>query len=258
MAASPSHPESQAPDLLRPGEVHLWLADGDGAANPPAGGEGLLSKDERERAARYRFPVHARRFGFAHVVLRRILSRYTGCPPGELTFEAGKYGKPRLVGVCGGGSPLRFNLAHSGELVLVGVCRDGETGVDIEAVDPAVDVRGIGRRFFHPAEVRVLDNLSGEACRDAFFRLWTRKEAFIKAVGAGLFLALQSVDVTSDRVRLPDGSPGEDAGGEFRLIDLPSVEGFRAAAAVPPEVDSVLCRVWNTTGRVRPWSMPNR
>lgn len=258
MAASPFHPEPRTPDLLRPGEAHLWLADGDGAPGPLDDGEGILSKDERERAARFRFPVHARRFGFAHAVLRRILSRYTGCPPGELAFETGKFGKPRLAGACGGAPPLRFNLAHSGDLVLVGVCRDGETGVDIEAVDRAVDVRGIGRRFFHPAEVRVLDRLSGEACLEAFFRIWTRKEAFVKAVGAGLFLALQSVDVTADRVRPPEASPGGGAGGEFRLIDLPSVEGFRAAAAVPPEVASVVCRVWKSTGRVRPWSTPNR
>ncbi|MBP7867817.1 MAG: 4'-phosphopantetheinyl transferase superfamily protein [Acidobacteria bacterium] len=257
MAASPSHPEPQTPDRLRPGEVHLWLADGEGEPAPPDDGGGVLSEDERARAARFRFPVHARRFRFAHVVLRRVLSRYAGSPPGELSFETGTYGKPRLAPVSGEAPPFRFNLAHSGDLVLVGVCRDGETGVDLEAVDPAVDVRGIGRRFFHPAEVRVLEGLSGEACVDAFFRIWTRKEAFVKAVGAGLFLCLPSVDVTAGRVRLPEGAPRGASGGDFRLVDLPSVEGFRAAAAVPPEVRTVRCLAWNNTGRVRPWPMPN-
>ncbi|HEY4001849.1 MAG TPA: 4'-phosphopantetheinyl transferase superfamily protein, partial [Candidatus Xenobia bacterium] len=149
-----------------------------------------LSEDERVRADRFYFERDRRHFQVARGMVRHLLGHVAGLGPGAVSFHYGPRGKPSVDG-------LEFNLSHSGELALLGVSFDQPLGVDIERCRPMPDAEAIARRFFSPRECEALLALPAEAREEAFFRCWTRKEAYIKALGSGLMTSLQgfSVDV---------------------------------------------------------------
>jgi 4'-phosphopantetheinyl transferase len=190
----------------------------------------LLSSDERQRADRFRIDRGRERFVVARGRLRRILGRLTGVPPAGVRFTTTPAGKPGLEG----GGRLRFNLAHSDELMLCAVTLDHEVGVDVERVRDNLDHLEIARRFFAAAEVRSLEALPAASRLDAFFACWTRKESVVKATGEGLGRALDSFVVSVDPARAillssdsPLGRP-ED----WTLLAVPVPPGYQAAAAV--------------------------
>ncbi|WP_068308705.1 4'-phosphopantetheinyl transferase family protein [Aliiruegeria sabulilitoris] len=163
----------------------------------------LLSDDEQARAARFRRASDRVHFEAAHGRLREILSLYCDRPPDALHFETCENRKPFLPG-----GP-EFNLSHAAGWAAL-VIDDEPVGVDIErfrTVEP-----GIAERFFSPAEVAALDALPLEEREGGFFRCWTRKEAFVKAIGTGLTIPLESFDVslspepfpTRVTIRLPE------------------------------------------------------
>jgi 4'-phosphopantetheinyl transferase len=162
-------------------EVHLWRI-----RLAPCSDE-LLSEDERARARRFRFPLHRERFVAARSALRRILAAYLDLDPAGLRFQYSPHGKPRLEQEW-----LRFNLAHSEDLALCAVAHGREVGVDIERIRPRPD-EGIPERFFSPSEAAQLRGLPPPA----FYRYWTAKEAWLKARGEGLSVALDSFDVSA-------------------------------------------------------------
>ena len=183
--------------------MQLWLADLD---RPPVPFDELwatLDAEERERAARFRFEVHRRRFTAGRGLLRRFLGRLTGSEPQALVFGYGAKGKPHLVrpreGLAG---ELRFNLSHSANGALFAVARGRELGVDLEALRPMDDAEALVERFFHPAECRTFAALAPESRLTAFFSGWTRKEAYLKARGDGL-----SLPTTEFEVALTTGGP---------------------------------------------------
>lgn len=153
--------------------------------------ESTLSADEAERAARFRFEVDKNRFIVAHGALRKILGRYLNCDPAELTFSINQYGKPALVN-----SALEFNLSHSGDFVLIAVTQGRKIGVDVERIRQGISSHVIAQQYFSKAEVAELQALPIEQRESAFFKCWTRKEAYIKAQGLGLALPLESFDVS--------------------------------------------------------------
>lgn len=182
---------------LEVGDVHVWCVRLDGGELARAGD--VLSHDERSRAARFHFEHDARRFSRSHQALRTILARYLDVEPAMLRFAAGPHGKPALDPP----SLLRFNLSHSGERALVALAWGREVGVDIEdRRDPkrqhhdAASLLALARATFSDAEVQMLEALEPPAVERAFFRCWTRKEAFVKAMGRGLSLDLRSFDVS--------------------------------------------------------------
>lgn len=182
---------------LSPGDLHLWLIALYGSDLELAQAEAVLSADELSRARRFHFERDARRYVLAHAALRRILAGYLAVSPPALRFEVNAYGKPSLAsGAAPGDAGLTFNLSHSGELALLGVAAGRPVGVDIELVRPELATRQIAERFFSPAEVLALAALTTADWVHAFFRCWTRKEAFVKARGEGLSLPLDSFDVT--------------------------------------------------------------
>lgn len=187
---------------LAPGELRLWTIPLD---PPPGAVESLgklLSPDERERAARFRFDVHRRRYVVGRGALRRLLGRELGLPPEAVGFDYGPRGKPFLAARHGRGD-LQFNLSNSEELALVGFFFGREVGVDVEFLKPMPDAEEIGERFFSIPEREVLHRVPADRKEVAFFNAWTRKEAYLKAVGEGLAVALDSFDVTL--------APGEPA-----------------------------------------------
>lgn len=148
----------------------------------------LLSEEERQRATRFHFDRDRRRFVVRRAKLREILSVRTGVPPELLRFEAGPHGKPRLHGdIC------HFSASHSNERMLVAI-DDRELGCDIERIVPDFDWPPLAERFFARDEQRAL--LAAPDGLRAFFRCWTRKEAFVKGLGLGLSYPLDGFEVT--------------------------------------------------------------
>jgi 4'-phosphopantetheinyl transferase len=155
----------------------------------------LLSKEEQARAARFLSPLHRDRFAVAHGRLREILGARLGVSPSSLVFDVAQHGKPHLAGAQAG-SGVQFNLSHSGDRGLVGWANDRQLGVDIELWRPLGDEAALVRRFFSPVENAAYEGLPAAGRTQGFFECWTRKEAYIKAVGRGLGLPLDSFDVS--------------------------------------------------------------
>jgi len=191
--------------------------------------ECVLTPGEQQRAQRFHFTTDRCRSIVGRGGLRWILSSYCGIPPEELVFQTGLYGKPALVGF----SDPAFNVSHSGEYVLIGVATGAECGIDIERKQSRLEEEAIARRYFCPREVAWL-----KRTKEGFFRLWTAKEAVIKAVGNGLSIPLMDIDVT-------DIVEGQASAITLRTAGLPAqvlwmqelvvVEGYHAAVAVTGE-----------------------
>ena len=153
----------------------------------------LLSPAERVRAARFAFDRDRRTFVMSHGILRRVLGTVCRENPAGLRFRQGLRGKPYLVDAPPG---LQFNLSHTEGFCLVGVTRGAAIGVDVERVRATDDMPHLVRQCFSAAEQREFDSLpDADRCR-AFFKGWTRKEAFIKAIGDGLSYPLERFDVS--------------------------------------------------------------
>lgn len=185
-ATLPQTPINWTAGPIRPrlalGEVHLWRAALD---NPIrlAGAEAVLSRDELLRARRFAFPEDQNRFIAAHGALRMILSLYLAEDPESLEFRNGPTGKPSLVQCF---TDLRFNLSHSADLALIAVAREREVGVDVELVQRDMDMDPIIDHYFEPEEVWDLRIAPQTERISRFFDIWTRREACLKAEGAGL------------------------------------------------------------------------
>ncbi|MFC6790549.1 4'-phosphopantetheinyl transferase family protein [Methylobacterium komagatae] len=154
----------------------------------------LLDKEETQRAGRFLRQADRERFIASHAALRVVLSHVLDLQPGEFRFGCEETGRPNLIAPSGSG--LDFNLSHSGEIALVGFTREGRIGVDVEIRRPLPDALRIARGHFAPEEVRALEDLPVSEREAAFFGLWTRKEAVVKALGAGLSQPLSRFSVT--------------------------------------------------------------
>jgi 4'-phosphopantetheinyl transferase len=190
-------PRAAAPGLaLAPGEIHVWSIDLD---PPPARVEQLgrsLAEDEWARANRFRFDRHRRQYVVGRGALRALLACYLGTRPELVRFTYGPRGKPFLAEPEASRSRLQFNLSNSDEMALVGLVTGVEIGMDIEFLKPMPDCEQISERFFSESERAVLRGLPAEIKEEGFFNCWTRKEAYLKAVGEGLAAPLDSFDVT--------------------------------------------------------------
>jgi 4'-phosphopantetheinyl transferase len=191
----------------------------------------LLDDAERARAARFVFERHRRRFIVAHAFLRSVLARCLALPPDALRFTTNEYGKPRLADPP---IDLRFNLSHAGELALVAVTLEREVGVDIERHSP-IEAIAVAGHFFADGERACLRSLEPSEQLKAFYRCWTRKESFVKAVGSGLTFALDAFEVDLMSVRQPQllrscrSVPG--AVRDWRIVSLPIDGEYSAALA---------------------------
>jgi 4'-phosphopantetheinyl transferase len=154
-----------------------------------------LSANEEARAARYLFDKHRRRFIACRGQVRRILAGYLSTDASEICFSYGAKGKPALAGPWSD-SEIQFNITDSHELALCALGLNRDLGVDLEYIRRPTDFDGLAERFFAPREVDVLRFLPDEQRLQAFFNCWTRKEAVLKAVGIGLGMPLNRVEVT--------------------------------------------------------------
>lgn len=228
-----------APRLLAVGEVDVWRVPLDPPAGAVADLRRLLSPDERARLARFRLPLHRRRFTVARGVLRRVLGGYLRRPPAALRFAYGERDKPRLAG------PLEFNLSHSSELALLAVTVGCGVGIDLEAMRPLADAPALAERYFSVAERSALAAYRDDDRERAFFRCWTRKEAYVKAVGDGIPLRLDRFDVSLDtgsRARLLALADEPAGAAAWSLIHIEPGPGYVGALAL--RARSVTVRGW--------------
>jgi 4'-phosphopantetheinyl transferase len=213
---------------LHANEVHLWrIVIGRTAAEYV----GLLDEDEQQHAIAFRFPGDRDRYVVTHGVLRALLGAYLDRDPRRLRFGYGLHGKPALV-PTGPEESIRFNVAHSAELALVAVAREREVGVDVERIRAELPIEELAHRVFSPHEIATLLSLSGEARIRAFFAGWTRKEAYVKALGMGLARALEAFDVSlapGEPARLLADRAEPAATARWSLRDLAVGVGYAAA-----------------------------
>ena len=141
-----------------------------------------LSPDEKDKASKFRFPKDRDHYVVARGSLREIIGSYLDLKPDQIRFSYNKYGKPSIDN---GNPALRFNLSHSRDIALVAVTSGAEVGVDVEYIDDELDVMNLANTIFSASEISMLENLSADAKTGAFFNAWTRKEAFLKALGKG-------------------------------------------------------------------------
>jgi 4'-phosphopantetheinyl transferase len=210
--------------------AHIWRLRLDWPDEVVAGMAAVLAPDERERAGRFVFERDQRRYTLARGQLKHILGERLGIAAEAVSFAYGPYGKPRLAGTAGG---LEFNLTHSADLALAAITEEGAIGIDLEYQRGGIDLEEIARRFFAPGEVARWEALPEAERPAAFYRCWTRKEAYLKAHGAGLSVALDSFEVTLAAGEAPrlvwavDGSAQQ-----WELFDVEVPDGFTAAGAV--------------------------
>ena len=191
-------------------EVHVWLVP----ANAAASMESLLDDAERAQAARFVFDHGRDLYTAAHGGLRVVLGRYLDELPAVLRFETHADGKPSLAG----DAPLRFNLSHSGAMAAVAVARDREVGVDVERRRSVHSEAGVARRIMNSDEHARYVALPESERVDFLLWVWARKEALVKAAGAGIRASLREVS----------SEPGP--GHRFRVVDV-AVPGYAAALA---------------------------
>jgi len=240
-----------SPMQLNGDEVHVWKAPLDDSSGMQRVLEGTLSSDERERADRFHFNCHRDRFVRARGVLRWLLADYLGVEPTALAFTYSSYGKPRLGGVHA--SRIAFNVSHSEDLALFAFSRRGEIGVDVEAIRSLSDRDSLAHQLFCAGEVESLGRLRGELKDDAFFTCWTRKEAYVKALGEGLSRPLDTFEVTFVESDPPGlrviGDAAETA--RWSMYGLTPGAGY-AGALVTEGSRRVSCWQWCDTPLARP------
>src|SRR5271157_4761942 len=224
----------EAPLALPEDEVQLWRADLETVGTAESRWKNMLSPDELARASRFRFSRDRQRYVASRAILRMILAGYLAADPENLSFAYSKKEKPSL-GPAYAESNITFNLSHSGGVALFAFTRQRALGIDVEQVRRDFDVEAIARRFFSPHEQEQLAAFSGDAKFEAFFRCWTRKEAYIKATGEGLSLPLRKFDVSlapEERDALRSTRPDQSEAALWSLREIPAGPGYVAALCV--------------------------
>ena len=230
MSANNLSPFTDHCSLITDHYVHIWKAKLD-QPEPVISKMGqTLSDDELSRAKKFYFKRDSDKFIVSHGILRHILGDYLNKEPSDLTFKYGIRGKPYLMD-----DEICFNMSHSGDIAVYAFARNPEIGVDVERIRNFPEADDIFSRFFSPYENKVFKSLPDEQKQEAFFRCWTLKEAYIKALGDGLAHPLDQFDVSF--------APGEPAGllneesSKWLLKDFVPAPGYMAAVALEKKED---------------------
>jgi 4'-phosphopantetheinyl transferase len=239
---------------IRPSELHVWSAS---LLLAPEAVERLwreLAPDEQARAERLRTRDLTRRFIAGRAVLRRLLAGYLPADSGPISLAYGARGKPYLASAVAAASRISFNLSHADDTAVYAFARGRDVGIDIEATGREVwtspegvstslrhvgrslrdaEIEGIARKVFSKLECEALEALPGTERRVAFFRIWARKEAYIKARGEGFGYPTRSFSVSycADQDALIADDTDQHAPRRWRVIGLPAPHGFTAALA---------------------------
>ena len=241
-----SWPTQQGLPALDGDDIHVWKASVGALADHGAPLHASLDATELARAAR--FLQNADRAGFllSHGLLRMLAARYLGRPAAMLAFEVGDAGKPHVAGADQG--RLGFNMSHSGDLILLAFARSGRVGIDVERwSDRLGEAEGarIAASVFSAGEQAALAQSPAEHRRAAFYSVWTRKEAYLKATGAGISRGMKhfEVSVHPEAACLRSDTSLASSVNGWRIFDLSPEQGYSAALAS----DSIAARVVTMT-----------
>lgn len=208
----------------------------------------ILSDDEVRRAERFVFEKHREHYVVGRARMRQILAAFAPTTASTLELAYENLGKPRFRDEALH-AKLRFNFSNSNDRGLLAVTVGEELGVDLERVRPMNDMMGLARRYYAETETNKLFALADQERPAAFFRCWTRKEAYLKAVGKGLTFPLRSVEVTllNDEVcRILNINSDANEAAAWSLFHLRPYDGFLGALAVR-----------NRSATVSLWDWPN-
>lgn len=208
----------------------------------------LLSNDEVQRAKRFRFAPHRRRFLVARAMLRTILAHYLRIGAKEVRFEYQQHGKPKIVD-SQNPSEVTFNLSHSREMAVLAVALQRQLGVDVEFIKrPLTDPGRLARRFFSEQEKAQFSQVSESQKNEAFFNCWTRKEAFIKAIGEGLTHPLRNFDVSflpGEQAALLSTRPDASQAQQWSMHAFSAGTEYIGALAVQGPLCQLHCYQWH-------------
>lgn len=212
------------------GVAHVWII----RLDEELADHRLLDEAELQRASRFRFPLHRRRFVAGRAALRRLLGWWLGMPPREVELDYGERGKPFVSS----DAVHQFNVSHSHDLAAIALSYGTPVGVDIERVRVLSDLDAISLTVFNERELAQLKPTQDPIQLRDFFLGWTRKEAYLKAVGTGLSAKLYAVTVDvgehSPRLLSIEG-PNETA--RWSLLNLfPRADFVGALAVRSPEI----------------------
>ena len=225
---------------LKKEEVHIWRASLKCTPEWHLRLRETLSEDELSRASRFVFPRDQDRFVAGRGILRSILGRYLQRPAGSIRFVYGLQGKPNLL-LDHSDPPIRFNVSHSQGLAVFAFSYDREIGVDIETSRTGLEIEDIAGRYFSSSELAEFRALPPEKRPEGFLTCWTRKEAYLKAIGSGLSVSLDTFDVS-----LTPGKPARLVSGDnprWTLFSFQPENGY--AGAVVADGNDWTVRSWD-------------
>lgn len=231
------HPE------LAAHQVHIWRTGLDVTDDMLESYRQLLSSDERERAQRFVFERDRRRYSVARAVLRHLLAAYLQVAAGDLVFTYEKHGKPVLAWPHN--ATIAFNLSHSNEWAVYGFTQHGRIGIDIEYHRSIKDLHQLAASIFCEQELVALHAVPTQQQQATFYAGWTRKEAFIKALGQGLAFPLKQCAVSL--------APGEPA----RMLHPAEVQHWHMASFSPAPTVSGAVVVESPAVDVTFWHVPS-
>lgn len=214
-------------------EIHIWKAFTGAFSSRINELERLLDGEEISRAKRFHFQADGNRFVVAHGILRKIMGCYMDISPGHISFRIASGGKPELD-TRKNPAALFFNISHSCDQAVFAFSRTHRLGIDVERIRPLPDFRAILHGHFHPKETAAIQRLPVSEQQQAFFQLWTGKEAFVKGTGEGLSRPLDSFSFlpagkkAKGLVRVKEeGMPA----GSWRLLAFSPAGGYAGALA---------------------------
>jgi 4'-phosphopantetheinyl transferase len=240
VADLPTEHSRRTSDGPRKKIIAVWYADLSTAMWQSRRALDVLSEDEHARASRFRFRRDLERFRAAHVALRMVLGACLGGTARSLRFVVNDCGKPRLD-IDTGANTLEFNMSHSDHWAAIAVSNGCLVGVDVEQVRDSRELHSLAVQCFAPAEAAYVRGVVPEKRCRAFFRCWTRKEAFIKGCGKGFSVRPDSFDVRPSEPGPVAVSSVEDHDAGWTVVDLPPPPGCASALAIHGEWDEVKC-----------------
>lgn len=238
---------SLPPLVLHTNSVQVWCVCLDSPPLPMSALEDTLDRSEYARASNFHFQRHRLRYVAARGLLRMLLGRYLNVDPSAVLIQYGPFGKPALAQDEGCIQHLSFNLAHSDGVALIAVTRNRDVGVDVERVRPLRNLERLAERVLSGRERAWLAALDDADRVHAFYRCWTRKEAFLKALGHGLTRPLDRFEVSMwsrEPARLVRIEWAPEEIGRWSIAQLEPVAGYGAALAVSGAGDNVHCHSW--------------
>lgn len=225
-------------------EVHIWRVRASEATAALLAS--CATEAEHARAKCFRPPASRNESIVARGFIRFVLGHYLGIPPRAVQIREGQYGKPELAARVVGRGRVTFNLSHSHGVILAAITVACEVGIDIEFLDSNVQFSEIGRTVFSPAEETWLSQLPDDERQLNYFRCWTRKEAFVKALGQGLSDSINGVEILPAAGALHVRMAGISVDDYWTAKDVNVGGNFVAAIAVAGR--NCCFRLWDWPG----------